>query len=57
MYSNNNVLEIVSRNGYIDIIKCLIKYGADIHVRSDYPLRCASGYGYLDVVEYLISWS
>jgi ankyrin repeat protein len=38
----------------LEIIKKLIKEGADIHIDDDYVLRLAAESGHLDVVKYLI---
>src|SRR5208282_2599893 len=38
----------------LDVVKCLISHGANIHVKNDYAFRWASGEGNLDVVNCLI---
>ena len=44
----------ISKNGRLDVVKHLIECGADIHIRDDEALRCASRVGRLDVVKYLV---
>ena len=43
-----------SRNGNLDVVKCLLSHYADIHAADDYALVEASENGHLQVVEYLI---
>jgi ankyrin repeat protein len=43
-----------SENGYLDIVKILIKYGADVQAYNNYAVIWASINYHLDVVEYLI---
>jgi len=50
----NDALLIASKNGHLDIVKYLIKNGADIHTEDDFALILAKEFGYLNVVEYLI---
>ena len=40
--------------GYSNVVKLLIKSGADIHVRNNEALICASYYGHLSVVKLFI---
>lgn len=50
----NDNLDLSSYNGHLDILKFLIKNGADIHCWDDSPLRNASYRGHLEVVKFLI---
>ena len=52
---NSKGLHIAARKGYLNIVKFLIKEGADIHSMDEYALRQAARYGHLDVVKYLIA--
>ena len=57
---DDNVLWWASSKGYLDIVKCLIKYGAegrrllggavDVHSNNNEALTLASRYGHLDIV-------
>jgi hypothetical protein len=49
---NNYALKRAVCKGCVDIVECLIKYGADIH--NNHFVQLASSRGYLDVVECLI---
>jgi ankyrin repeat protein len=49
------VLEWASSNGHLDVVKCLIAHGADVHSENDVALQCAASNGNLDVVEFLIA--
>jgi hypothetical protein len=40
--------------GHIDIVKCLLEHGANIHVENDYILRSSAENGCLDDVKYFI---
>lgn len=40
--------------GSLDVVKCLVEHGADIHADNDHALRVASDYGHLEIVEYLV---
>ena len=40
--------------GNLEEVKKLIEEGADIHIRSDWPISGAANYGHLDVVKYLV---
>ena len=51
---HKQVLETIEC-GYLEELKYLVeKRGADIHINDDYALRCATLYGHLDIVKYLI---
>ena len=47
------VLRWAAENGYLDIVKYLVKHGADIHANSDYALRLAIDSEHLNVIKYL----
>ena len=42
------------QNGHLDIIKYLIKQGANIHTNDDFALRYNASKGHLNIVKYLI---
>jgi ankyrin repeat protein len=44
-----------SRNGYLDVVECLLSHGADIHAKDDYAFRRASECGRLDSVKFFIA--
>ena len=50
----NKALRTASCYGHLEIVKCLIENGADIHSFNGSALRYASGYGHLEVVKYLV---
>jgi hypothetical protein len=41
--------------GHLEVVKYLVKGGADIHTNNDEPLRCASEGDHSDVVLFLVS--
>ena len=45
-----------SIQGDIDGVKAFLEDGANIHAQGDAALRCAAGYGHLDVVSVLLSY-
>ena len=50
-------LHIASSNGYSDIVKYLIKSGANLEEETSgkaTPLLCASYYGHIEIVNFLI---
>ncbi|PVU88970.1 hypothetical protein BB559_005283 [Furculomyces boomerangus] len=47
-------LQEASSNGYLDIVKYLVKSGVNIHENNEIALKEASENGYLDVVKYLV---
>jgi len=51
----NEQLRYASNNGQLELVKSLIKQGADVHAWSDWALRYASNNGYLDTVKFLVS--
>lgn len=58
--AGNTALHEAALNGHLDIVKLLIKNGADVNMQSfemfkDTPLIDASANGHLDVVKYLLS--
>ncbi len=48
-------LHIAAANGHLNIVKLLIKEGADIHSMEEYALRQAAKFGHLDIVKYLVA--
>jgi len=42
-------------DGNLELVKNLIKQGADVHVEDDLPLITSVEEGYLDVAKYLVS--
>ena len=47
-------LKEAAEYGHLEIVKYLVKHGADIHTQNDYALRYATEKGYLDIVKYLV---
>jgi len=43
-----------AENGHLDIVKLLIKHGANVHVNGDWSLRDAIGNGHLEIAKHLI---
>lgn len=43
-----------SENGNLELVKYLIKHGANVHAHREAPLRMAASNGHLKVVEYLL---
>jgi hypothetical protein len=54
--SNGYILGTASDNDRLDIVECLLKYGADVHANTDYALVRASYKCHLDVVECLLKY-
>lgn len=57
--AGNSSLHEAALNGHLDIVKLLIKHGANVNIKSyemfqDTPLVDASANGHLDVVQYLL---
>ena len=52
--NRSKALWSASINGCLDIVECLIKYGANIHVQDEYALKSASERGHLAIVESLV---
>jgi Ankyrin repeats (3 copies) len=50
----NYALFLSMKYYHIDIVKCLLEHGADIHVENDYILRSSAENGRLDDVKYFI---
>ena len=50
----DGALRSASQNGHLNIVKYLLKQGADIHAGEDSALRSASRNGRLDIVKYLV---
>ena len=47
-------LILASKDGYLENVKKMIKYGANVHVDDDKALRYAVENGHLEVVKYLV---
>ena len=57
-YHNINLdelLETVSTNGKLDIVKYLVNEGADVNYNSNSSVKFAYKFNHLDVVDYLVS--
>ncbi len=52
--NNNYALTWCSRNGCLEVVKCLVEFGADIHFYDEAALRWASEGGQLELVKYLV---
>jgi ankyrin repeat protein len=52
---NDSALFRASKHGHLEVVKCLINNGSDIHAYNEHALRWASHNGHLAVVEYLLS--
>ncbi len=52
--SKNEMLFIAARKGYLDIVKYLLRQGANINANQDISLDTAARNGHLDVVEFLV---
>ena len=50
----NNDLINSSKDGHLEVVKYLIKNGANVHAMNDKALICASNNGHLEIVKYLI---
>lgn len=58
--AGNTALHEAALNGHLDLVKLLVKHGADVNIQSfemfkDTPLIDASANGHLDVVKYLLA--
>jgi ankyrin repeat protein len=51
----NYAIRLVSREGYLDVVKYLVEQGGDITACGNYPIRIAIDRGHLNVVKYLVS--
>jgi len=51
---DNISLKYSSKNGLIEIVKYLIKNGADIHTENDFSIILASENGHFEIVKYLV---
>lgn len=50
---NNYAIQIVSANGYAEVVKHLIEAGADVTASDNFAIQIASLYGYVEVVKLL----
>jgi ankyrin repeat protein len=51
----DKALQHASENGYLDIVKIIIKYGANVQAYNNYAIRWASMKGHLEVIKCLIA--
>ena len=51
---NNYALNWASENGHLEVVKYLVKKGANVTAANNYPLKWASEKGHLKVVKYLV---
>ena len=64
-FDNNNQLKystiplsLAAKEGYVDIVSALVKYGANIHASNDdweAPMHIAAFYGHIDVMRFLLT--
>ena len=55
VHANDNIaLKCASRYNRLEIVKFLVKNGADIHAQNDYALSTAIYHGYLEIVKFLV---
>ncbi len=52
---NGYMVYIAASNGYLDILKYLVKKGANFRYEDEAPLIRAAAYGHNEIVEYLLS--
>lgn len=50
---NDSATCLSAENGHLDIVKCLIEHGANIHA-NDYPLRKSTENGHFEIIKYLV---
>ena len=50
----NEALSLAAEYGHLDVVKCLVEQGANIHDCNDCALRLAAEKGHLNVVQYLV---
>ena len=54
--TNFTLLHDASREGFKDMVRCLLKYGADVNIRDSHgntPAHTAAKYGHYSIVRYL----
>ena len=49
----NKAIRLAAANGHIDILKTLIKFGADIHTDNDFVIKICKKYNYTDILTLL----
>jgi hypothetical protein len=45
---------VAARNGHLDILKILVKYGIDVHASYELMLWSSAHSGHLNIVRYLV---
>lgn len=53
-FTYNSPLREAAKRGYLDIVKCLIKNGANVNLNNSEALMWASNAGHIEVVKYLV---
>ncbi len=53
-YDEGLFLQIIAKRNDLELLKLLIKYGADIHICDDFVLSLVALKGYIDLLEYLL---
>ena len=54
--TNLTLMHDASREGFKDMVRCLLKYGADVNIRDSHgntPAHTAAKYGHYSIVRYL----
>ena len=54
MNKMNQELKKASKTGCVEVVKALLKCGADVHAENDYALRLASYHGHYEIVKILL---
>ena len=54
MNEMNEKFKKASETGCVEVVKALLKCGADVHAKNDYALRWASDNGHIETVKVLL---